>query len=239
LPLLKEALLKDGNLKEMTDLIWEAEYYLNQGSYHLAIDLAQERLEMYPGDVEARVILGYAWFKLEELDRALNILRGLEDDFQRWSYVFRYMGDIYQKKGLLAEARKSYHQFRMLNPEESLELKLSEGTAPAGGPAALQSEEDEPLPGETDISRVSQEFRTLTLADLCIEQGHFEQARNILEEILSKDPGNERVRQKLGNLKNLIPARPGSHRPEGDGGEVIRELNRWLQNLEKVRNHGA
>lgn len=231
--------MKDGNLKEMTDLIWEAEYYLNQGSYHLAIDLAQERLEMYPGDVEARVILGYAWFKLGELDRALNILRGLEDDFQRWSYVFRYMGDIYQKKGLLAEARKSYHQFRMLNPEESIALKLSEGAAPGGDAAAPHSREDEALPGEKDISRVSPEFRTLTLADLCIEQGHFEQARNILEEILSKDPGNEKVRQKLGSLKNLLSARLESRQPEEEGGEAIRELNRWLQNLERTRTHGA
>jgi tetratricopeptide (TPR) repeat protein len=231
--------LKDGNLKEMTDLIWEAEYYLNQGSYHLAIDLAQERLEMYPGDVEARVILGYAWFKLGELDRALNILRGLEDDFQRWSYVFRYMGDIYQKKGLLAEARKSYHQFRMLNPEESLALKLSEGAAPGGDAAAPHRREDEALPGEKDILRVSPEFRTLTLADLCIEQGHFEQARNILEEILSKDPGNEKVRQKLGSLKNLLSARLESRQPEEEGGEVIRELNRWLLNLERTRTHGA
>jgi len=232
--------LKDGNLKEMTDLIWEAEYYLNQGSYHLAIDLAQERLEMYPGDVEARVILGYAWFKLGELDRALNILQGLEEDFQRWSYVFRYMGDIYQKKGLLAEARKSYNQFRMLNPEESLALKLSEGvTLPGRDAAAAQRREDETSPEETDISRVSPEFRTLTLADLCIEQGHFDQARNILEEILSKDPGNEKVRQKLGSLKNLLSARMESRQPEEDRGEVVRELNRWLQNLERTRDHGA
>ena len=231
--------MKDGNLKEMTDLIWEAEYYLNQGSYHLAIDLAQERLEMYPGDVEARVILGYAWFKLGELERALNILRGLEEDFQRWSYVFRYMGDIYQKKGLLAEARKSYQQFRTLNPEESLALKLSEGVAPGRGAAAAQRKEDEASFEDTDISRVSPEFRTLTLADLCIEQGHFDQARNILEEILSKDPGNEKVRQKLGSLKNLLSARIESRRPEEDRGEVVRELNRWLKNLTRTTDHGA
>ncbi|MCX5833184.1 MAG: tetratricopeptide repeat protein [Deltaproteobacteria bacterium] len=231
--------MKDGNLKEMTDLIWEAEYYLNQGSYHLAIDLAQERLEMYPGDVEARVILGYAWFKLGELDRALNILRGLEEDFQRWSYVFRYMGDIYQKKGLLAEARKSYQLFRTLNPEESLALELSEGVAPGRDAAALRRKEDGASPEETDISRVSPEFRTLTLADLCIEQGHFDQARNILEEILSKDPGNEKVRQKLGSLKNLLSAKIESRHPEENREEVVRELNRWLKNLERTRDHGA
>jgi tetratricopeptide (TPR) repeat protein len=231
--------LKNGNLKDMPDLIWEAEYYLNQGSYHLAIDLAQERLEMYPGDVEARVILGYAWFKLGELDRALNILRGLEEDFQRWSYVFRYMGDIYQKKGLLAEARKAYQQFRTLNPEESLALELSEGVASGRDTAAVRRKEDEASPEETDISRVSPEFRTLTLADLCIEQGHFDQARNILEEILSKDPGNEKVRQKLGSLKNLLPARIESRHSEENQEEVVRELNRWLKNLERTRGRGA
>lgn len=231
--------MKNGNLKDMPDLIWEAEYYLNQGSYHLAIDLAQERLEMYPGDVEARVILGYAWFKLGELDRALNILRGLEEDFQRWSYVFRYMGDIYQKKGLLAEARKAYQQFRTLNPEESLALELSEGVASGRDTAAVRRKEDEASPEETDISRVSPEFRTLTLADLCIEQGHFDQARNILEEILSKDPGNEKVRQKLGSLKNLLPARIESRHSEENQEEVVRELNRWLKNLERTRGRGA
>ena len=231
--------MKDGNLKDMPDLIWEAEYYLNQGSYHLAIDLAQERLEMYPGDVEARVILGYGWFKLGELDRALNILRGLEEDFQRWSYVFRYMGDIYQKKGLLAEARKAYQQFRTLNPEESLALELSEGVASGRDTAAVRRKEDEASPEETDISRVSPEFRTLTLADLCIEQGHFDQARNILEEILSKDPGNEKVRQKLGSLKNLLSARIESHHSEENQEEVVRELNRWLKNLERTRGRGA
>lgn len=231
--------MKDENLKEMMDLIWEAEYYLNQGSYHLAIDLAQERLEMYPGDVEARVILGYGWFKLGELDRALNILRGLEEDFHRWSYVFRYMGDIYQKKGLMEEARKAYHQFRTLNPEESLALELSESAA-AGRDAAAPRRKGEAVPSEDlDISRVSKEFRTMTLADLCIEQGHFDQARTILEEILSKDPGNEKAKQRLGSLNNLLSAKPGAHLPADKREKVAREISRWLMNLERTQARGA
>lgn len=231
--------MKDGNLKEMTDLIWEAEYYLNQGSYHLAIDLAQERLEMYPGDVEARVILGYGWFKLGELDRALNILRGLEEDFHRWSYVFRYMGDVYQKKGLMEEARKAYHQFRTLNPEESLALELSGGVSAGRDRAAPRGKGDDAPSEDMDISRVSTEFRTMTLADLCIEQGHLDQARTILEEILAKDPGNEKAKQRLESLKNLLAAKPDTPRPEEKKEEVARELSRWLMNLERTKARGA
>lgn len=231
--------MKEGNLKEMTDLIWEAEYYLNQGSYHLAIDLAQERLEMYPGDVEARIILGYGWFKLGELDRALNILRGLEEDFHRWSYFFRYMGDIYQKKGLMEEARKAYHLFRTINPEESLAAGLSEGFAAGRESPAPRRKEDEAPSEEADISRVSKEFRTMTLADLCIEQGHLEQARGILEEILSRDPGNEKAMQRLESVKNLLAARTGAPGADEKAEAVTRELNRWLKNLERLRNRAA
>jgi tetratricopeptide (TPR) repeat protein len=231
--------LKDGNLKEMTDLIWEAEYYLNQGSYHLAIALAQERLEMYPGDVEARVILGYGWFKLGELDRALNILRGLEEDFHRWSYVFRYMGDVYQKKGLMEEARKAYHQFRTLNPEESLALELSGGVSAGRDRGGPHRKGDDAPSEDLDISRVSTEFRTMTLADLCIEQGHFDQARAILEEILAKDPGNEKAKQRLESLKNLLAAKPDTPPPDEKKEEVARELSRWLMNLERTKARGA
>jgi hypothetical protein len=71
------------------------------------------------------------------------------------------------------------------------------------------------------------------MADLYVRQGHYELARSSLEKLLSGDPGNEALREKLRNLEVRIEERrTGRER-------ILSELNRWLSLLEERRAAAA
>jgi hypothetical protein len=84
------------------------------------------------------------------------------------------------------------------------------GAGPGDGPAAT--------PG-------SLEFETLSMVDVLLRQGHVEQARDTLQRILAREPGNGEARRRLDDLQGGAP-RPGvpsAHEvpaPAGEGQTV-------------------
>ena len=71
------------SLSEVVDrkeFIARAESCLEQDPA-LAIDLALERLRIYPDDTEAKIILGIGWYRKGEREPALDVLRGLAEFF--------------------------------------------------------------------------------------------------------------------------------------------------------------
>src|SRR5512138_528834 len=67
------------SLSEVVDrkeFIARAEACLEQDPAQ-AVDLALERLRVYPDDVEAKIILGIGWYRKGEKAPALDVLRGL------------------------------------------------------------------------------------------------------------------------------------------------------------------
>jgi len=77
------------SLSEVVDrkeFVARAEAYLEQDPAR-AVDLALERLRIYPDDTEAKIILGIGWYRRGEMEPALEVLRGIAEDIMRWSPV--------------------------------------------------------------------------------------------------------------------------------------------------------
>ena len=81
---------------------------------------------------------------------------------------------------------------------------------------------------------------TSTMAELLAEQGHVDQAQRVADEVLRRNPTDERalaVRRRL-QLTPPIPTASGAVNP-GRVNRITSELERWLANLERRRFEGA
>jgi hypothetical protein len=89
-----------GDIEGRDEFLFRADVYLKEGLSDRAAALAQDRLDRFPGDVDARIIAGSSLVRTEKIEEALEFLKSVEDDILKWSRVFEYLGDIYLKKVL-------------------------------------------------------------------------------------------------------------------------------------------
>ena len=75
---------------------------------------------------------------------------------------------------------------------------------------------------------------TLTMADLYVRQGQTEQAREIYDRILDREPGNEEVRAKRSALS--VTAGPAA---EKAGDLRAEKLGRWLTKVGRKEDGGV
>ncbi len=184
----------------------------------LAVDLALERLRIYPDDVEAKIVLGIGWYRKGEKDPALDVLRGLSDDMVRWSPAFTILSELCRDRGLDEEAERATRIYMSMNPESpeaiaDLEDRLRRESRTYPEPGPEKSDEEVGLPRSAD-------FKTLTLADLYARQGYRELAEALLKEILASDPQNQDALDRLAKLRpqareEVIATAAGETVPDG------------------------
>lgn len=227
------------NFEGRKEFLSKAEAYLDQDLPDMATALAQERLDRFPGDVDARIIIGSSLVKMGKMEEAIEILKNVKDDILNWSRVFEYLGDIYLEKGLTEKAIKNYQNFILLNSgsptTEDVSLKLDSLTGSSYRDSILDEESVEDLEG--GIEDVSPDFYTITLAELYKKQGHLEMSREVLEKILQADAGNIKAAEILEDVKTMLNGNKPKMLAEEKRDSVISELNKWLINLNKMKEH--
>jgi tetratricopeptide (TPR) repeat protein len=101
-------------------------------------------------------------------------------------------------------------------------------------PAELPEPIFVPLPPPPSPAPVVDDFtKTITMADLYASQGLIDEARDIYEDVLTRDPSNDVVRAKLEALTqpSPAPAEPAYPLPqagEGKSSAKVDKLQRWL-----------
>lgn len=223
------------NFEGREEFLSRAEAYLDQGLIEEVAALAEERLNRFPGDVDARIILGSSLIKIGKADDALKVLKSVEDDIIKWSNVFECLGDFYQERGFTEKAITYYQIFVSLNPDSLITKDVSAKLDCLTGSTA----QVDLIPEQADdsIEHVSPDFYTITLAELYKKQGHLETASKILKGILKADPGNIKASEMLNDLKAILEAEKSKAPPEQKRASVINELNKWLENLKRYAVH--
>ncbi len=214
------------SLSEVVDrkeFVARAEAYLEQDPA-LAVDLALERLRIYPDDMEAKIILGIGWYRKGEMEPALEVLQGIAEDVVRWSPVFSILSELGREQGLDEVADQASRIYMSLNPESpeaiaSLEDRLRRESRSYPDPGNEKSEEEVGLPNSAD-------FKTLTLADLYARQGYRELAEALLKEILASDPENQDAMDRLLKLRphlqeEVKPTIPEEGLPASEGKDLF------------------
>ena len=77
---------------------------------------------------------------------------------------------------------------------------------------------------------------TKTLADIYLQQGHFQEAYEIFKTLAEKDPFDQELQEKVKELKEKLHPSPPSNFPDPlSKDERIRHLEKWLDNIRKRR----
>lgn len=228
-------MMADSDQSDKGVLLARAETCLAQGLYQTAQDIALDWLNRVPGDAEARLILCHAWTRLGKLDNVKQLLREVDDAIFSLSLIYARMGDICQSAGLHREAITFYRKFLDLNPDSSL---TSEVTVKLN---ALLLSDGEMIPSEEDESSTHTvpDLQTITMAELYVKQGYEDMAIEILKAILERDKTHVKA---LAMLKTLQAGGANAWKDPGSSPNVatmIQELNRWLDNLCRIKTHAA
>jgi len=189
-----------------------------------AVDLALERLRIYPDDMDAKIILGIAWYRKGEMEPALEVLRGIAEDVIRWSPVFNILSELSRDRGLDDVADQASRIYMSLNPESPEAIANLEGRLRRESRSYSEAGNEKP-DEEIGLPRAA-DFKTLTLADLYARQGYRELAEALLKEILATDPENRDALERLQKLRPQVredtgPPVPDEGLPAGGGRDLF------------------
>ncbi len=206
-------------LEDRKKFLSDAMRSMDEGLYDDAIVLADARLNNFPGDSDAYLVKASCWARMGKPADAGEILEQWHDIVMDQSRVYEVLGDAYNREGRTPEAIEAYMRFVTLNPDTPVSGRVSEKIASLQDIAIEERDADEPADRSTD-------FHTITLARLYMKQGYFKMAKEVLDKILERDPGNIEAGKYEEYVKHLM----------GKGwGPVIEELDRWLLKLQKKK----
>ena len=226
-------------LREREELLSIAEAYIEQNLYKQALHIAESWLIRNPIDADANVVRCHALLKMGELEKVNEILKDVENMVLQLSRIYHRVGDLCMDGGLTQEATKYYRKFISLNPESPFAKDVSEKIntlVPVADPISDKGDEHD----QSNIEYMASDFYTITLSELYISQGHLDMAYDVLSEILKKDPGNQLVTNRLNEVREMINERMENEEVlylQKKKEEVIQELTRWLDNINRLRSY--
>jgi predicted Zn-dependent protease len=195
-----------------------------------AVQMADAWLAHNPKNVEAKIILSQGLLRMGKLDRLHQLLGDVDNDMKQLSLIYLRLGELCRQSGLYAEAERFSKKYDALKKALSLvDVVLSEEEITSGEEYPEENTEEE-------SGDIYPEFHTVTLADLYLAQGHFERARAVLNDILSRDPNNEEAVKKLAETGSAssdtafdLPSAPA--KDILNNGHLIAKLEGWLSRI--------
>ncbi len=186
-----------------------ADAHRRAGELEKSIEVCLQGLERHPTYTTARAILGRNYADLGRLDEAANEFRQIEVSDPENIMAHRMLGQIYLKKGQFAEAIVRQQRVLALDPDDATAQELLQEAltgakqaeqAPAPAPvAAAPAAAAEAATAAVQASAKAQDAQsgTLKVAEIYIKKGAYDEAAEVLQEILAADPEHAVAQQKL------------------------------------------
>lgn len=230
-PAHEEALNAVTNSNFFTQL---AEAYRLQGRLDEAIDTCRKGLEKMPDALLGRLILGRCYLEKGLTAEAKEELEKVAAGIEECLSVYKLLSQVYLQEKNVDRALEVLRKALYFPPEEE---KPQKGLTPmemdlfhrkvqpflAGRKPEAQDELQESQKAAAG-EKAQNGFQTDTLAEIYIQQGRKEKALAIFQEILSREPENITVKEKLAALQEQIK----KERKIAMRQTVVRQLEHWL-----------
>ena len=177
------------------------------GDLEQSVQVCQVGLERHPTYTTARAILGRNYLDLGKLDEAESEFRKIEVSDPENIMAHRMLGQIFMQKGQFAEAINRQQRVLSLDPEDSTAQELLQEAlakskeAPSPASSAPKAEAA-PVPPPKPAA-ASDQSGTIKVAEIYIKKRAYDEAAEVLQEVLSADPDNSVARQKLQEVNEL------------------------------------
>src|SRR3989337_2491880 len=235
---LKERVDKDPSSKLFVPL---AEEYKKAGMFEEAVDVLMKGLERHPNYMSARVSLGKIYIEKEMLNEAGQEFEKVVSVIPDNLYAHKKLAEIYKN---LDNRNKAVEELRVglrLNPtDEAAAKSLSSFEEKSFAQPESQDKLSEiPVSDQTKEPEIEESFDKgvsegprvrIRDADIFISQGRYIEAFDIYEKLLSIEPSNTYVLQRIEELRALLKLLGRSE--EG----LIMRLNSFLDGIKKRRD---
>lgn len=188
------------------------------GRLEEALDICSKGVAQHPEYASGHVVLGKCYFDSQERDKAAESFNTVLSLDENNLVALKFLGMIQAENGDEAAAREHFRHILALDPEnteirtklEHLQADQAERDRGVTTVVPEESIDQEPVPDEEfegktislgEDAETSDEFATLTLADIYASQGYTDKAIKIYREVLKARPDNIMARQKLTALE--------------------------------------
>jgi predicted regulator of Ras-like GTPase activity (Roadblock/LC7/MglB family)/Flp pilus assembly protein TadD len=197
-----------------------ADAYRRAGDLDQCVQICVQGLERHPTYTTARTILGRAYLDLEKFDEAVTEFKKIELSDPDNIVAQRMLGQIFMQKGFYAEAIVRHQKVLALDPDDTAaqehlqQALVLAKQAPPPGAAAPSAAAAAPKP---QAQAKPESNGTIKVAEIYIKKGAYDEAIEVLNEVLSSDPGNSLALQKLKEIEDR-------RKPSGTGqAEAIKQ----------------
>jgi len=225
-------------IKEREDFLSTAEALIEKNQYEEALFIAESWIKRYPIDADANIIRCHALLKTGNIEKVNDILEDLENAVIQLARIYNRVGDLCLNAGLTQEAKKFYQKFITFSPDSPAAKEITEKINTLVFTPDKTATQDN---GDTynNIDDVASDFHTITLAELYITQGHLDMAYDILSAIVKREPENEIAANKLRDVEAMqhdsIIKESSLYLQQNE--EVVKELTRWLKNIDRLKGY--
>lgn len=197
-----------------------AEAYRKQGNLEEALATCRKGLEKHPNHTSARVVLGRVYQQQGKIDAAAaEFKKAIEIDAENMT-AHTLLGALYLDRDDHQAAIEEFQKVLVLNPDDE---EAQKGLKKAIEKAAGERKQPKPSAPESapapKKNPAKDSTATLTMAELYLRQGHFEEALEVLRELQAMDPHNMMLRKKIADVEErkkkaseqetkAVPAKP-------------------------------
>ena len=245
-----------------TSFVALSDAYLAAGQVDDALETALKGTWELPAYADGFAAVGRVYAHRKVTKKAEEAFYNALSKDQMCIAAYKGLAGVLKGQGEIQKASDILTKAIMLDPGDASLQQMIEALSSAPGvseavvqsePASVQSQEpamEQPTDGMKPIT-------TATIADIYIEQGLYDKALEVYHELLTENPQDTAVQQKISELKSLMagaapqagtpPAADAvgnpaadegvSPAPEGVGSEsVIMKLNDWLAAIQSRRH---
>ncbi|MCX5907059.1 MAG: tetratricopeptide repeat protein [Deltaproteobacteria bacterium] len=222
-----------------------AESYRSEGDCEQAIAIIRSGLAKMPEPLAARLLLGRCYLEKDLIPEAKEELERVVKGIEECLPVYKLLSQVYLREKNVDKALEALRKALFFSSAEEAPSKkvtplemglLRGGSRPPFVTPPIQSQEA--IPAEASLEPPVQEkaeasrkapIQTDTLAEIFIKQGHLGKALATYQEILTREPENPVIREKVKALQKKL-AEEGK---EKKGERALGRMQQWLEVVAK------
>jgi tetratricopeptide (TPR) repeat protein len=168
------------------------------------IDECTKALEIYPDDLSLRKLRAEACYEEGRVPEAEAEIRTVITKINDLARSYRLLADLCITQGKTDEAIEALKHYLIHWPDDSESCTLLESLSPIKeAPTEVSQPQEEPAVIPAAEAEMS-DMATVTMAEVYYNQGRTQEAIEVYEKVLEKNPDDPSARVRMDELKNIL-----------------------------------